>query len=923
LVSQLDYVLERIFVFFGLHGVQNSPSLDGGVNSGSPRGGQSYPVVIGGSGLTGDAVLMTSRTNAQTTTQTNTTSKPKGTPERDGGMSCNLLSLINKPARKNFAYYSARDFDIILNQSCLGIKFSPAVIYAYKLPESISLRVFIPKSITLDVPRPCTALFFVKFFESMHGKLPNDVRLCQKSIILRDDHFLVDFDDYFYFQSSFTHPFVNELMNPGSHIRIITPRRSNLAPINLAINSMVRSEGGYVQTFFEGFNPYGNGQTSFYDASKLGGFLKDYRDYCLEYQVLPNPAFMVLQNVDLNLGKVFIQHMKKEIYQTTPNAFLDGSGNSMDHWKEHLVCAKYPISVKPKRKTFDNHDDFEKTLSTYYNQKLRDGWSENKILNTFMQDYNVELSHVSSTIVNLKQKFIIGNNTNFTGMKDYIKKMPGKSQLSKEERRNQEDREKPKFKQTKSSKKSNIQKHINNQIVNFVKDNKEGKIVTANKEEVFCQSDSESEEKEEEEEKLSFGKVLAIGSKYVYKYVKICPPTPLSKFFLMIKELTKKLLDYVPSCLLLTSFINYCTGNTWLKSKNRGESIRIFTHYLPTFKQMMLLFIMFTIIKHLLSVLHVRRAKKITYKVLAQVPQAEDNDDNACADRNVNNLDSVDERPDTYTPLPLVHHPNKFIVRERKETVLDIKFDRIVLLEIPYWVSQLDITVDAEITTQILHPKNNFQHTKPGVLMERISRSIGLGSGVNLDRYDIFIDDINNNTVRFGLGVLLHHRCKSIETNLFRDFQDWDHMKLVPLWAPINQKLPIASKLVKKMAQGVSRATISMATGLQRLSCRLLRIWMKPVLPLLRHTRPMIHTIALQLHALLLRFYQLFPPNQTQVIRTILLQVFQRGWPRLQDLIGVAFVVISANLLRGGLKKIWNLFRLVTSAIGVILVHLR
>ena len=79
----------------------------------------------------------------------------------------------------------------------------------------------------------------------------------------------------------------------------------------------------------------------------------------------------------------------------------------------------------------------------------------------------------------------------------------------------------------------------------------------------------------------------------------------------------------------------------------------------------------------------------------------------------------------------------------------------------------------AELVANILAPININSMIRPVNMMERISRATNIGSFIDYDRADVFIEDVNNGAERLALGVIFSHKCHNLSTNVYESvFQE-------------------------------------------------------------------------------------------------------------------------------------------------------
>lgn len=101
---------------------------------------------------------------------------------------------------------------------------------------------------------------------------------------------------------------------------------------------------------------------------------------------------------------------------------------------------------------------------------------------------------------------------------------------------------------------------------------------------------------------------------------------------------------------------------------------------------------------------------------------------------------------------------------------------QITILDIPllgiYW--RLNISQNttqhagsAELVANILAPININSMIRPVNVMERISRATNIGSFIDYNRADVYVDDVNNGAERLALGVIFSHKCHNLSTNVY------------------------------------------------------------------------------------------------------------------------------------------------------------
>lgn len=304
----------------------------------------------------------------------------------------------------------------------------------------------------------------------------------------------------------------------------------------------------------------------------------------------------------------------------------------------------------------------------------------------------------------------------------------------------------------------------------------------------------------------------------------------------------------------------------------------------------------------------IQRETTMSYRVLGPMPDAPapTEDIETDLDLNIEATEEDDRRPDVYTTLPLQHNTNKTSVLETKQEDFVFYVCGVAVGHLEYSRSDNQIVVDAESAVQMLHPKNIMVTTPPYSQLEKFSRSVGLASAVNLDKYDILAHDVMASTVRFAGAVCFSERCSRHHTDIYSVFQEGDPMELLPTrrsprilfrWnlVPIDPKF---SKVPCSMVTAFRNNSflayqrlMSLHSSLRQLCTDMITIY---VLPWLQLRCPS----SLQ-----------FLLSQTSQILTTFYSELLNVWPHLHVLLRDASAVGSASLFVLGFVKTLSLSR--------------
>lgn len=98
-----------------------------------------------------------------------------------------------------------------------------------------------------------------------------------------------------------------------------------------------------------------------------------------------------------------------------------------------------------------------------------------------------------------------------------------------------------------------------------------------------------------------------------------------------------------------------------------------------------------------------------------------------------------------------------------------------------YW-DTTEHVASAELVANVLSPINVNATISPVSLMERISKATNIGSFEDYDRARVFEADVINGSERLAIGIIFHHRCNTLTTNVFNEvFQkEEEAMTLLP-----------------------------------------------------------------------------------------------------------------------------------------------
>lgn len=314
-------------------------------------------------------------------------------------------------------------------------------------------------------------------------------------------------------------------------------------------------------------------------------------------------------------------------------------------------------------------------------------------------------------------------------------------------------------------------------------------------------------------------------------------------------------------------------------------------------------------LKKFFEEIEIFRETVMTYKVGDPLINVDFQTGDQHIDSMTNYVGPEDVRPDVYGPLPLIHAPSKQKVMEVKTLRYTISFSTSPLCHINFLTMKNACVVDIEAATQMLHPKNILVSTPPTSQLEKFSRSVGLASSINTDRYDIFDNDILADTVRFCGGVLFHHKCHRLQTDIYKHFSNGDPMKLRSLAATPRLQLQFT------FAQTNRKSFVdpfSMAIAPLKLTYLLYQKLMSPLLYLHKHITPLIIIDEFRWLRQWLTSSQPYLLNQIlAALRTFCL-AWPSAWQLLLNLIANIYAVVLGSLFVIGSVKILNLYRVAT-----------